>query len=222
MPAFDAFATGSGSASLSWTHTPVGTPRGIIVQTVTNNVTDNVITGVTYGGVAMSEVLGSPNVHATGEPAVVNTFFLGSNIPVGPQTVTVLFSGVDAKRGISISLTGTADIEVIDIGNSINGDSVANPSEILTLDGRSCFCSIGFQSGQGAVTLITPLPDWTERFESDMGAQVVGFYTYDIIGTIDVTSGWIQTAEDAVAISIAVSEISVGTPFFTTIDGKLI
>lgn len=37
-----------------WTHTPVGTPRGIIVQVVQNAGTDEV-TGVTYGSVAMTE-----------------------------------------------------------------------------------------------------------------------------------------------------------------------
>ena len=54
--AFDAHSQAqTGSGGVTWTHTPVGTPKGVIFFAKNINATDYV-TGVTYGGVAMAEV----------------------------------------------------------------------------------------------------------------------------------------------------------------------
>ena len=81
--------TGStNQASFSWTHTPAGTPRGVLVYVLTRSPTKTV-TGVTYGGVAMTEIAGGAAVDTAGEAARVETFFLGAAVPTGAQTVTV-------------------------------------------------------------------------------------------------------------------------------------
>ena len=81
--------TGStGAALFTWTHTPVGTPRGVLVYVYTISATQTV-TGVTYGGVAMTAVAGGAAVDTAGEPGRVDTFFLGASIPVGAQSVVV-------------------------------------------------------------------------------------------------------------------------------------
>lgn len=80
-------------ASFSWTHTPAGTPRGVLVYTVcgfgsASGDTEQV-TGVTYGGAALSAVSGGSATDTAGEPARCTAWFLGSSIPAGNQTVQV-------------------------------------------------------------------------------------------------------------------------------------
>lgn len=82
--------TGASSvASFSWTHTPVGTPKGVLVFVYTAASTSDIITGVTYGGVSMSAVTGGRAVDSAGETGSVKAYFLGSGISTGAQTVEV-------------------------------------------------------------------------------------------------------------------------------------
>ena len=81
--------TGStNQASFSWTHTPTGTPRGVLVYVYTISATQTV-TGVTYGGVAMTQIAGGAAVDTAGEPGRVDTFFLGASVPTGAQSIVV-------------------------------------------------------------------------------------------------------------------------------------
>lgn len=207
--AFDAFTKGSGSLDpTTWTHTPVGTPKGVIVLIGSLNNSD-IIVGVTYGGVAMTEVPGSPNVLSGGETGSTYCYFLGSGIPTGAQTVSVDTTGAGGfVLGYSITLTASADTEVVDSDGTINSTASANPSVTLSLGGRTCFAAIAFLSGHDAVGSITQLSGWTNRDESDTGTRQIACYTYDTIGTTDVTAGWTQTSEDAVAMAIAVAEVA--------------
>lgn len=205
--AFDAYTANNGTGNLSFTHTPVGTPKGIILLCDGDDTTDE-FSSATYGGVAMTEVSGSPNVLTTGEGGNVSCFFLGSGIPTGAQTVAVTVIGTGTKQVGVFSVTASADTEVVDSDGTINSTSQADPSVTLSLSGRSSFCAIGFFSGQGAVTGTTPFTSWTSRTEFDFGSDVCGIYSYDTIGTADVSAGWTQTADDACAIAIAISEVA--------------
>lgn len=209
--AFDAFGSGSdagGSANLTWTHTPVGTPRGVLVWIIQTGFTPSGTNAVScsYGATDM----GSPVaeiVKTTGEVCAVTFYFLGSSIPTGAQTVTFDPVASAIKLGGSVTLTADADTEIVDSDATINSDSSANPSITLSLAARACFAAIGFFSGQGDPAGVTPLSSWTSRLEHDFTPAVGGVYTYDNVGTSDVTAGWTQTADDAVAIAAAVSEI---------------
>lgn len=82
-------ATGStNQASFTWTHTPAGTPRGVLVYVFTRSATQTV-TGVTYGGVAMTAEAGGVAIDTGGEAGRVDTFFLGTGIPTGAQSIVV-------------------------------------------------------------------------------------------------------------------------------------
>ncbi len=81
--------TGSVStASFTWVHTPVSTPRGVLVFVYTISATKKVV-NVTYGGVAMTEILGGAAVDTAIEPGRIDTFFLGAGIPAGAQSIVV-------------------------------------------------------------------------------------------------------------------------------------
>lgn len=214
--AYDASSSSSQTVSnvnASWTHTPTGTPRGALVLVYSTQGAD-MVTGVTYGGVAMTEISGSPNVKAASESMSVYAYFLGSGIPTGAQTVQVSVNGdgFSAYRASAFTVTANGNTEVVDSDGTINSDSVANPSVTLSLTGRTCWCAIGFMSGQGAVTGVTELSNWTATNENDFGALVGGAYRYNTVSTADVTAGWTQTADDAAAVAVAIAEVASGIP----------
>ena len=206
--AFDAYSENIGSGDQSFTHTPVGTPRAVIIYTATGGSSD--VTSVSYGGVALTQMTDSPNNHTTGEPQNITGWFLGTSIPTGAQTV-LLDAGAATRIVYVVTLTGAADTEIVDVDATIKSDSRADPSVTLSLGGRSSFVSIAFGTGQDASTGTTPFSGWTVRDETDLGTTGLGYYTYDTVGTTDVTSGWTQTAEDAVAITAAVSEVQAAS-----------
>lgn len=210
--AYDNFGTsaaGTTTRTISG-FTPVGTPRAAIVFIIQNNQTDEIST-VTYGGVEMTEVTGSPNAKATGQVGTVYAYFLGASIPTGAQDVVANASGTTGtKQSFVISLTADANTELVDQDATINTDSQENPAVTLSHAGRTCFDCISFISGQLAISGITPLTGWTSRNETDGGPFCYAVYTHDTPGTSDVSAGWTQTAEDALAIALAVSEVQAG------------
>ncbi len=80
--------TSVSEASFTWTHTPAGTPRGVLVFTYTKAGGDDALS-VTYGGVSLTAVSGGRATDTAGEPADCKAWFLGSGIPTGAQSVVV-------------------------------------------------------------------------------------------------------------------------------------
>jgi hypothetical protein len=187
--------------------TPSGTPRGIVFAVSYPGTTD-VIAGITYGGVAMTEVTGSPNIHSAGATCVVHVYFLGASIPTGTQNLvidsTTAFPAL--VECMIYCLTATTNTEIVDVNVTINSTSLANPSVTLSLGGRTSWAAIFFGSGQTSASGITPLTNWA-AVETVFAAQTAGYYRYSIVGSTNVTAGWTQAAEDATAIAIAVSEV---------------
>ena len=82
--------TGStNQASFSWTHTQTGTPQGVIVFVSTFASLTDLITSVTYGGVALTRLAGGSAQDTAGELGRLDAFFLGSGLSAGNQTITV-------------------------------------------------------------------------------------------------------------------------------------
>ena len=210
----DAFTFhGIETANFNFTHTPVGTPRGVIVLiNQFDNVAETVT--VTYGGLSLIEMSLSPMLglgSATDTDCTLHAYFLGSGLPTGAQTVAVTKSGANSMRTGVWTVTADADTEEQDMDDTISSVSLVNPSAVLALGGNECFCCEIFKSGHNVVTSISPLTNWTADNEEDLGVSVQGLYSYDIIGTADVTMGWTQTAEDATCLGAAIKE-SAGGP----------
>src|SRR3990167_9184029 len=100
--------TGSASeASFTWDHTPVGTPRGILI--FVNTIRDvDYTTSVTYGGVNVPIIPGAYAVDTVTEPGFVQAYFLGSGIPTGTQAVIVnRTNNTSVMYAVAISVTAT-------------------------------------------------------------------------------------------------------------------
>jgi hypothetical protein len=105
--------TGSQSeASFSWTHTPSGTPKGVLVFTITSDLTGDIISAVTYGGTSMTAVTGGLATDAAVEGGHTKAWFLGSSVPTGAQTVQVTrTNNTDVAYAVAITVTASADTE---------------------------------------------------------------------------------------------------------------
>ncbi len=218
--AFDAFAsnTSGGTGTIAWTHTPVGLPRGILVM-VDNVGSADDVASVIYGATAMTEVPLSPFTIVTGSELNGNRlhcFFLGSSLPGGsgvPVTITVNSNGQTlGKRGYSVSVTAGGDTEVNDTGT--DSGTAANPSVLLTLSGITSYAQLLWRSGQDAVGSVSPLTNWTDRSETDLGATTTGFYTFNTIGTSNVTAGISQASEQFGLFGVSINEIFIPAPPF--------
>lgn len=76
----------STSGDRSFTHTPSGTPSGVVVLVGGGGSSSAVVTGVTYGGSAMTQVCSASDTDEAGWTAI---YFLGSAVPSGAQTVVL-------------------------------------------------------------------------------------------------------------------------------------
>src|SRR5690349_10234852 len=105
--------TGSASeASFTWNHTPVGTPRHVLVF-VWTNADESDITSVTNGGTALTAVSGGEAADTTGEPGRCSAYELGSSIPTGVQAVVVnRTNNATVMSAVAITSTASTDCKV--------------------------------------------------------------------------------------------------------------
>lgn len=175
-------ATDSASftADASWTHTPVGTPKGVCVIITQPTSSADEVSGITYGGIALARSI--TQARTVTEQSRVYIYFLGSGIPTGAQTVAVTLTTqtAAAKHGMAFTMTAAAGQNTaVDASNGADLGIVANPSITVThtgtLSGWAGYCghtygantpvSTGLQSGE------------TYRAGHDPGAAVAMVYT---------------------------------------------
>lgn len=207
--AYDAESVSTASTgTLSWTHTPVGTPAGVLVLIAQNSGATDEVTGVTYGGVPMNEVPGSPVLHTTGseDGALYGYFLSGLEIPTGAQTVAVTGSG-STKKAACYSLVGTNTQQLhLAATKSLDSGGTANPSvSLATPTGTDTFVAAVLQSSQDDVANIAPAAGYTDTNEQDFGSQTVSFIRRTALATGGaVTAGWTATSEEAGVLAVAV------------------
>ena len=107
--------TGSVSeASFTWSHNPVGTPRGVLIFVITMLNATQHVTSVTYDGVDVPAVSGGAAVDSASEPGRCDVFFLGSSVPTTAPANVVVNRTNDAVEmwAVCITVTAAADTEV--------------------------------------------------------------------------------------------------------------
>lgn len=138
------------TSTVTWAtnHTPIGTPRGVVVV-ISANITTNNLGAVTYGGVAMTPIVSAVD---TSEAGRIDIYFLGSGIPTGTQSVSIAFTGAGGtKRAEIYTMTAAADT-IVDTSNFVNTTTAANPSLTLnTTAGVPTCIYYGLWSGNAAV-----------------------------------------------------------------------
>lgn len=213
---FDATSVATpGTSTLSWTHTPAGTPAGVVVLIVQTGGGDHV-TGVTYGGVAMGRVArASDTADELGE--VYAYFIDGDSIAAGAQTVVVSVDDSTEKAAVAATVTSDTGNAAVDVVGTTEEDLVAagdakvdlTTSETAVLFGAAFF-------GGGAPATINPdaaQESPTEIIEYDFGVQMASFVrSTSSVAAGPVTAGWAVTGvDDWASVGVAIIEAaSVG------------
>lgn len=212
--AYDAFSNNggtSGAGTFSWTHTPAGTPRGVVLL-ITNIVDDvNNVTGVTYGGVAMTQVSGGVAFDTAGEAGMCAAWFLGSSIPTGAQTVQVT-AGADTYHVCAMSFTAAANTEATGVvllqeDGTLAEQSVTDGSTgIDSVRVAGIFSGLASPPSAGASSTLV--------YENDDGLLGVSFVRETTAGqgsrSVGFSSG---STDDRAAVHLAVREVvSVPVP----------
>jgi hypothetical protein len=101
-------------SSFSWTHTPVGTPRGILVFTQVNANADDA-TAVDWGGLSLTAVSGGRAVDTATEPGDSKAWFLGSGLSGrSNDTVTVTRNNnSNIMYAVAITVTANTDTQAV-------------------------------------------------------------------------------------------------------------
>lgn len=211
--AFDASTTSLTftTGDITINHTPVGTPKGVLVLITQGDTSDDTVTGVTYGGSALTEVGSSPHITTGDEAATLYAYFLGSSVPTGAQDA-VVSTNASRRRNIDvITVTAANDTEYNTSSLLVESNSLDDPSATFAIGGVTSYVVEWFMSGQSAVGGVSPNTGWTELSEGDMGSQLGCCYSYDTIGSSDVTCGYTSTSADNVYLAaIAINEAAGG------------
>ncbi len=210
--AFDAFSVELASDK-TVSHTPVGTPRAAIVLLLQG--ASQTSSAVTYGGTSMTQDTLFTTVNAETD-FDMELWFLGASIPTGTQDVVVTTTA-GAPNIFIYTLTAAADTAVQNTDTSIDTTAQVNPSASLALSGETSFVALGMLSGVNDVSSATPLSGWNSRSESDEGSYINGSYSYDTIGSTDVTCGWTQDNDNAAMLCFAITESGAAGGCGTTI-----
>lgn len=211
---FDAASEGTaGTGTISWTHTPVGTPKGVVVGVSTRSTSLDEITAVTYGGVAMTLVDHAEDT--AGEQCRTAVYFLGTGIPTGAQTVSVTVSGSNDKWAACETFTAPFDTQVGDFG--IAEESQADPSVALSTTGPSFGVAV-LTSGSNAPGDNVPNAGYTESNNHDFAlltASMIHADAQDADGTF--TIGWTSLTDDVAMVALAIEQATTG--YTLTTDG---
>ena len=215
--AFDASSNSTpGTGNMSWTHTPVGTPRGIAVMICQDVGTTDEITSVTYGGVSLTQATGSPIGGGAGlEDGLVAIWILGSGIPTGAQTVQV---NVDAtgssKAAVCISATANYNVIQADTCTTFDSGNTSFPtcsSQTVHSQRGECLVLGVLHSGEDAITSVAADSGYTDIVEYDFGTRVGSWIRKTTNypaggGSTGNLAAWTQSSDDALAICILLTE----------------
>lgn len=145
-----------GTGTLSWTHTPVGTAAAIDVQVGTTLSSADGVTGVTYGGVALTRYALATN--AAGQLSTSHGYNLLTGIPSGAQTVVVSITGTFLRCASCKSMTAAGTV-ALDAFNTGNGAGVSNPTLTVTTTAATStivYAGAGITENQASVSVTAP------------------------------------------------------------------
>lgn len=203
-------ATGSTSeASFSWTHTPVGVPRGILVFVLSVAVTEDAAkaTSVTYGGVTM-QLLNARATDTSTEPATIQTFFLGDGIPTGAQTVQVnRTNDATVVYATAASVTAAGDTWVFPTWDIQQEDAAIGEVNVTDtgLSGTDSMRYAAAWDGHSAVPAAGA--NSTSLTDIDFGTSVFSMVRETSAGTGSRAVGWTTgTSDDRAVVSLAIEE----------------
>jgi hypothetical protein len=207
--AFDAQSFKDITATDSFTHTPVRVPRLAVVMIVQDVSSADLITAVTYGGVAMERVTTAADLVT--EPGRVYMYWLREPLASAQTVAVTVASGTDAKTVWAATFSGNAPINKF--GHAILQGDQANPSRTFGTPStfQGALCSVGF-SGVAAPSdaNIAPANSEVKLTGTDAGGKdfgaASGYAGYRIATGANAVTGYTITSDDLAFVAAAFQE----------------
>lgn len=205
--AFDAYSNSSGTGDLSWTHTPVGAPTGVVVYIWQYNTNVFQVASVTYGGVTMERKTGVLLTYPGPVNAIGYMYFLNRNIPTGPQTIAVDTTAVITRQASAITLTGGTNCEID--ANQSGGSGVTpsvNPHQALQTFKRAVLLgSMLSDLDDGSTIAVTA--GFTQLGEHDIGTETVNVMRAPIQNPAPYGINWTANSSGWAVMATAVRAV---------------
>jgi hypothetical protein len=205
--------TGSASeASFGWTHAGGVAPKGFGVFVMTGTDAD-FITSVNIGGADVPAVTNGEAVDTAGQPRRCTAFFLGSSIPTGNQTVTVVRTN-NATVMYAISFHVTADAAATEIKGTpvlLNDNGTLAEVNVDAGAGVNAIRYGGVASGLDAVP--TAGASSTLLHDIDLGTNVHSGVVETTPGTGSRPVGFVAATDNRAAVHIAIGEVVTFVPY---------
>jgi hypothetical protein len=188
---FDAASSeiaGGATNILSWTHTPVGTPSGVVVGICTYQGALTDPTSVTYGGDAMT-------LEESIDTGTTRTLLYSRANPAsGAQTVTINYALSDAfPVAGAITVTGGSTTDVLRVLPTPTSGTSDTPLITVTSDTNELVVDV--VASEGSPMLSVP-GDQTQHVERQLGGINMSMSTKDgatsvnMTGTITSSVAW--------------------------------
>lgn len=189
----------------TFNHTPSGTPRGVMVFVVQQGSAADQVSGITYGGTAMTRVVSASDSAAETGRAYV--YFLGASVPTGTQTVSIDHTaGSGSKWACAVTVTAGGDTEVKDF-DSLNDDQT-NPQVSLDSGAAVAQRYVGLFSGLNVPSNATPISGMSAIHDNDFTNQSARVDRETSTSSGATSVGYTASAEDCALVALAIGEIS--------------
>lgn len=199
-------------ASFTWNHTPVGTPRAVVVFVFNTNANANDATSVTYGGTNLAAVSGGVAADTATEPGRCQAWFVtASNLPTGLQAVVVnRNNNANEMYAVVCVFTAATDCQVRGIillqenGTCAEQSVTDNSTGTNSVRVAGLFSGLGSAPGTGASsTAVASIVIGAARSAAVVRETTAGQGSRSI--------GFSTSTDDRAAVHFAVSEIQALT-----------
>lgn len=216
--AFDAATNGNDTTgtSLTFAHTCSGSNRILFVGIV-GNTASNLISGVTYNGVAMTQIASSP-VQVPSD-RYINLYYLVAPA-TGSNNVVVSASSSTYMAAAAVSYTGAAQTSPIDVDGTTTTASANTLSKALTTTVDNDWTVMICQAGGGINTSGASTDFRTQGGSGTSWAMYDSGINIQTAGSTSLTANWSGTAIGAAIIMAAFKPVSPDTTTDQTITGK--
>ena len=197
-------------ASFTWSHNPVGVPRGVLVFVITMLSDTQHVTSVTYDGVNVPAVSGGGVASGSAEAGRCDAFFLGSGVPTTDPANVVVNRTNDAVEMYAVSITVTADVDTeVYTAGIVTLAGVGTLAQQSVDDGSPGSNSVRFAGlfyGEAGVAAVGA--DSTLVHNFDTGAITGNVVRETTAGQGARNVGWTDAdSDDRAAVHLAVREI---------------
>lgn len=196
-------------ASFTWSHNPVGVPKGVLVfvMGLVSNADDAL--SVTYDGVDVPAVVGGSAAAIPAPQTRCKAFFLGSGVPTTDPANVVVTRNNNANELWATSITATAAGDTEVTGVVLVTGTVALAEQSVD-DGSPGTNSLRYAGASSGLNAFPPAgANSTVLFDFDTGNETAAVVRETTAGQGSRPVGFASASDSQAAVHLAIREAAV-------------